>query len=89
MDEYDGYAPSEHLSMEELAAEFKQTRATTTALVHELQGRGIPLSAKVKHNEAGDLSLGGWLFYIENHTGRETAILTPGSGKKARQAASS
>lgn len=75
IDEYDGYAPSENLSIQELAEEFKQTRAETVALVHELQKRGIPLSQTVKHNEAGDLSTGAWLFYLENHIGRETTVL--------------
>lgn len=75
MDEYDGYAPSVQLSMAELAREFKETRAATLALVHELQEKGIDLSRTVKHNEVGDLSAGGWLFYIENHTGRETVAL--------------
>src|SRR5688500_2999838 len=32
LDEYDGYAPSDHFSMEELASAFKQTRAATIAL---------------------------------------------------------
>jgi hypothetical protein len=75
IDEYDGYAPSKELSMEELAGEFLQTRAETKALVRELQQRGIPITQTVKHNEVGDLSAGGWLFYIENHTGRETSFL--------------
>jgi hypothetical protein len=75
IDEYDGYRPSTQLSMAELAEEFRQTRAATIALVHELQNKGIPLTDTVKHNEVGDLSAGGWLFYIENHTGRETVFL--------------
>lgn len=86
MDEYDGYAPSENLSMQELAEEFKKTRAETVALVRELQKRGVPLSQTVKHNEAGDLSTGAWLFYLENHIGRETTILPQRSKDEAQQA---
>lgn len=85
MDEYDGYAPSETLSIQELAEEFKQTRAETVALVYELQKRGIPLSQSVRHNEAGDLSVGAWLFYLENHIGRETTILPQRSKDEAQQ----
>jgi hypothetical protein len=72
MDEYDGYAPSTDLNMAELAAEFKSTRAATLALVNELQSKGISLTKTAKHNELGDLSLGGWLAYISSHTARET-----------------
>lgn len=75
LDEYDGYAPSETLSMSELAEEFKQTRAATLALIRELQSKGIDLSQTVQHNEVGDLSARGWLFYLENHMGRETTLL--------------
>jgi hypothetical protein len=86
IDEYDGYAPNSELSMDELAKEFKQTRAATKALVRELQNNGIVLTQTVKHNEVGDLSLGGWLFYIENHTGRETAFLIKRQKHKEKQA---
>src|SRR5215213_8982084 len=36
IDEYDGYAPSDQLSMVELAEEFRQTREATLALLQEL-----------------------------------------------------
>ena len=85
MDEYDGYAPSAQLSMVELAQEFKQTRAATLAVVHELQNKGIAISQTVKHNEVGDLSAGGWIFYLENHIGRETYLLMQGNKDKAKQ----
>jgi hypothetical protein len=75
IDEYDGYAPSDTLSMVELAQAFKKTRATTSALVRELQAKGISLSQTVKHNDVGDLSVGAWIFYLENHMGRETFFL--------------
>jgi hypothetical protein len=86
LDEYDGYAPSEELSMAKLATEFKRTRAATNALVRELQHKGISLSQTAKHNELGDLSVGGWLVYISSHTGRETLSLLPRLHGKANQA---
>lgn len=89
IDEYDGYAPSEQLSMAELAEEFKQTREATIALVHELQDKGIALTQTVIHNEVGNLSLGGWLFYIENHTGRETMLMSQPRQKQEKEAANS
>jgi hypothetical protein len=89
IDEYDGYAPSDQLSMAELAKEFKQTRAATIALVRELQNKGVDLSCTVIHNDVGDLSAGGWLFYIENHTGRETLALIPRLFNKTKHAVES
>lgn len=74
MDEYDGYAPSKELSMPELAEEFKRTREETKALLSELQRNGVELTRTVAHNEFGEMSLRAWIFYIENHTGRETAM---------------
>lgn len=75
MDEYDGYAPSNDLSIAELTSEFQETRSATIALVDELRRQGIAPSATVKHNELGDLSVGGWIVYISSHTSRETLVL--------------
>jgi len=75
IDEYDGYAPSPQTSMEELASQFKATRAVTKSVVRELQSKGIPLTQEVIHNEVGEMSAGAWFFYIENHIGRETVLL--------------
>jgi hypothetical protein len=87
LDEYDGYAPSATLSMAQLAEEFTQTREATLALVRQLRDAGVDIRQTVKHNEAGELSAGAWLFYIENHTGRETAFLMRGTGSDASDAA--
>jgi len=76
MDEYDGYAPSADSTMAELAPQFKQTREATIALARELKSKGIPITASVIHNGVGVLTVGAWLFYIENHTGRDTALVT-------------
>jgi hypothetical protein len=75
VDEYDGYAPSAELSMPALAEEFKQTREATIALVSELQSKGVALTETVLQNDLGDMSLRAWIFYIENHTGRETLTM--------------
>jgi hypothetical protein len=78
MDEYDGYAPSAESTMTELVPQFKQTRAATITLAHELQDKEVPITAKVIHNGVGELTVGAWLFYIENHTGRDTALMALG-----------
>lgn len=89
MDEYDGYAPSAELPMAELATAFKETRATTIALLREFEAKGIALSQTAKHNELGDLSAGGWVVYISAHTGRETIGLTSNRHTKAQKAVES
>lgn len=90
IDEYDGYAPSEQLTMEQFAEAFMKTRAETMNVVRELQRRGVALTQTVKHNEVGDLSARGWIFYLENHMGRETMLLAPqGSQNKEKPATQS
>jgi hypothetical protein len=69
-DEYDGYRPSTDLTMAELAEAFAAAREQTTALAQ--QAANLPPSVTARHNDLGDLSVKGWLFYIENHAWRES-----------------
>lgn len=69
-DEYDDYRPSIDLTMMELAEAFAAAREQTTALAH--QAANLPSSVTARHNDLGDLSVKGWLFYIENHALRES-----------------
>lgn len=72
-DEYDGYRPATSLKMAELAGAFTAAREQTTALAQ--QAANLPPSVTVHHNDLGDLSVKGWLFYIENHALRESIRL--------------
>ncbi len=74
-DEYDGYVPSPELSMAHHADIYRKTRDETIALVRQLQAQGIPLDQKVKHNDMGEVSLGGWFAYITGHGGMEAKRL--------------
>ncbi|WP_374688389.1 hypothetical protein [Promineifilum sp.] len=68
-DEYDGYRPSTDLSMTELAELFAQTREQTVALAQT--AANLPDSVTAPHNDLGDLSVPGWLYYMDSHATRE------------------
>jgi hypothetical protein len=72
MDEYDDYRPEAHLDMVALAQTFAQTRQESLALAEQLQTANIPASQTIPHNQLGDLTVQGWLYYIENHAARES-----------------
>ena len=73
-DEYDGYrVPGE--TMAALREAFRSTRAETVALVRELQAAGIAPETTVPHNDMGDTTLLGWLFYLNGHASRESSRL--------------
>lgn len=69
-DEYDAYRPSEELDMAALAALFAETRQQTVALAS--LAAQLPESVTAPHNDLGDLSVAGWLVYLEGHAERET-----------------
>lgn len=71
MDSYRAYRLPEESDIKTLARAFVDTRRTTVALALEL-GRIDPnLRTSVRHNDLGELSVGGWLAYLEAHAGRE------------------
>ncbi len=72
MDSYRGYRLPEGTDVAALAQAFADTRQETVKLALEL-GRADPgLSRRVRHNDLGDLSVGGWLAYLEAHARRES-----------------
>jgi hypothetical protein len=72
LDEYNGYRPSQELSMSALADAFDQARATTLALAAQLE----PFAGqKVPHNDIGDLSVKTWLVYLNNHASMESRAI--------------
>lgn len=74
-DEYDGYRPDDLATMPALAAAMLATRAETVALVQALQAAGKTGAETVRHNELGDLSVGGWLVYLHDHAKREGYLI--------------
>jgi hypothetical protein len=75
MDEYDDYRPAANLPWEQMRTTFQDTRRETVALIRELERAGIPTGTKVPHNQFGDLSVGGWFQYMNNHANRESRYL--------------
>jgi DinB superfamily len=73
LDEYDGYRPAADCDMSGLRLAFAETRAETLRLVDQLQRAGVATVARVRHNQLGDLSIGGWLMYLNGHSSRESA----------------
>jgi hypothetical protein len=77
MDEYDAYRPGPQASMAELAVLFDETRSETITVLSELQHAAIALTMTAPHNDAGDLSVGGWIVYLSQHATRESHVLIP------------
>jgi hypothetical protein len=71
MDEYDSYRPSPDLTLKALGAEFTAARQQTLALIQELRQANCVEGKTVPHNEIGNLSVLGWLVYINSHAARE------------------
>jgi hypothetical protein len=72
MGEYDADRPSEDQPLETLSNLFSETRQQTLALVDELKKVPGVENKMIPHNEIGDLSVRGWLFYLDSHANRES-----------------
>ncbi|MCP5094661.1 MAG: DinB family protein [Chloroflexi bacterium] len=70
-DEYDAYRPVANRSWQMLKAEFRATRRSTVALAERLDTGEADHSKLIKHNQYGDLTLAGWLRYLDMHSKRE------------------
>lgn len=74
MDGHHGYRPDPVIGIEALRRAMAETRAATVALARELAGAGVDPATTVRHNDLGDLSLAGWLAYLEQHASREIPL---------------
>jgi hypothetical protein len=71
MDEYDRDRPDAAQSLQTLGGLFRDARKQTLALVQQLgKMRGVETKI-VPHNSLGDLTVRGWLFYLDSHASRE------------------
>jgi hypothetical protein len=66
LDEYDFYRPKEK-DLAALRTIFQTTRQETISLCKSLRMAGIDLGARVLHNQLGEISLLGWLYYLNLH----------------------
>ncbi len=72
MDSYRGYRLPEGTPMDNLVQAFADTRRDTANLARELGRTDLETSAKVRHNDLGELSLGAWPAYLDGHAKRES-----------------
>lgn len=71
MDEYDEYRPAKDTSLPALQESFDETRRDTIKITHELAGTHGNGATTVPHNQWGDLSVRGWLNYLNSHARRD------------------
>lgn len=74
VEEYDHYRPA-NASMAQLAETMVHTRAETLALLDQLSTAGITLTQQVPHNMFGQMTLAGWLQYLNAHATLESRKL--------------
>ncbi len=80
MDSYRGYCLPEGVNLEVLCSAFTDTRRDTVELARELGFTYTKAQTKVRHNDLGELSVGGWLAYLEGHAKRESTRIKGGHG---------
>ena len=73
-DEHDEYKPDAP-SMQGQRDAFRDARRETIALVQQMAVANVPLTQTVLHNDAGNLTVRGWLRYLEQHGAREASRL--------------
>jgi hypothetical protein len=78
MDGHHGYRPDPAIGVEALRTAMAETRAATVALARDLAAAGVAPATTVRHNDLGDLSLAGWLAYLEQHADRELPLRVRG-----------
>jgi len=71
-DTYHPYRPDLDEDFEALRGAFAETRAETVALARCLAENGVDPEMIVRHNDLGDLSVGGWLAYLIQHPDQES-----------------
>lgn len=71
-DEYDGYRPPLTTSWDELQTAFHQMRDNTITIARELGKAKITPEKTVHHNDFGDMSVHGWLHYLNFHANQES-----------------
>lgn len=68
-DEYDAYRPAVDINVVAMAKAFAEAREQTIALAQ--QAANLPPSVTARHNDLGELSVKGWLVYLESHATRD------------------
>ena len=71
-DEHDGYCPAVTASWSELRTAFDETRDNTVTIARQLAKEKFTPEKTVRHNDFGDMSLHGWLHYLNFHANQES-----------------
>lgn len=71
LEEYDAYRPTVK-DWQALREAFHAARQETISLSKSLRMAGVDPSAHVPHNQFGDVSLLGWLVYLNQHANIES-----------------
>lgn len=71
MDESDHYVPAGRAGWDGLRHAFRETRQETVTLVQRLEAAGVDRDRTIPHNQWGDLSVHGWLNYLNGHASRD------------------
>jgi hypothetical protein len=66
LDEYDDYRPDKSMAWEDMKELFVTTRNETVALARKLESVVMP-DMTIPHNTYGNLTLRGWLRYLDLH----------------------
>jgi hypothetical protein len=74
MDESDRYYPNGDADLPALRQLFQETREETIALARQLKERGAG-DILVPHNEYGEFTVRGWLYYLNGHVTKESKTL--------------
>jgi uncharacterized damage-inducible protein DinB len=61
------HLPAEDASLDELRNAFAETRAATVEQARRLAAEGATDAQRVPHPDLGELSVGGWLAYLDGH----------------------
>ncbi len=75
MDEYNDYRPAREATWQELKEDLSQARTQTVQLVGELESNNVDVSKTITHNQHGDLSIKGWVRYLNMHADFESRRL--------------
>jgi hypothetical protein len=70
-EEYNDYRPLE-TDVPTLRAVFQATRQETVSLCKSLRMAGVDPETRILHNQFGEISLLGWLYYLIFHAGIES-----------------
>ncbi len=81
MDGYRSYRLPEGVDLGVLRDAFADTRRDTVELARELSFADPKTLTKVRHNDLGELSIGGWLAYLEGHAKRESTRIKGRHGR--------